>query len=274
MFDSFAALIYVTDTEHNAVMHMYNWQSKCFEGDDQLYYEASFVRDGKTYLVAASRQREMGMTAAAVTSMKLISHYHPQYLIMPGIAAGVGEESTDNEFFGDVILANVVWNYSNGKYAAPTSADISFGTVGFISRPTTVSLAKEIVPYLEQAIASPENQTHVHFGPLASGSAVVANSEIVKKQVYPQYANTKGLEMEGYGVAYAAQEAMRPSPMRSSPRAFAILQTAERMITISPSPPIQAASLLSCCMNHTFRTETLKKSGRRNLDGACCQTIL
>ena len=33
----FAAYIYVTQTEHDAVARMYDWEVKTFDGDDQKY---------------------------------------------------------------------------------------------------------------------------------------------------------------------------------------------------------------------------------------------
>ncbi|MBQ2527458.1 MAG: hypothetical protein II544_01780, partial [Spirochaetales bacterium] len=61
-------------------------------------------------------------------------------------------------------------------------------------------------------VESKENQYLTHFGPLASGTAVVANKSILQKQVMTAFNDTKGVEMEGYGVAYAATHAMEPKP--------------------------------------------------------------
>ena len=61
-------------------------------------------------------------------------------------------------------------------------------------------------------INSNENEFYVHYGPLASGTAVVANKSILQKQVMNSFQNTKGVEMEGYGVAYAAAHAADPKP--------------------------------------------------------------
>lgn len=94
MFDYFVGLIYVTKTEHDAVMRMYDWKEHKFDNDEQIYYLATFEKDGKTFSVCAAQQDEMGMTAAATLSMKVIEHFRPQYLLMPGIAAGTGKEST------------------------------------------------------------------------------------------------------------------------------------------------------------------------------------
>lgn len=39
--------------------------------------------------------------------------FRPKYILMPGIAAGIDETE---QLYGDVVLADMVWNYSNGKY--------------------------------------------------------------------------------------------------------------------------------------------------------------
>lgn len=211
-YQSTVALISVTDTETEAVMRMYDWQEHFFEGDDQRYYEASFVRDGESHKVITARQDEMGMTASATLAMKLIQHYRPMYLIMVGIAAGVVLPEVEEQMYGDVVLANMVWNYSNGKYVPKDRASIVFGEVGFLPRPTVVKTDESLLPYFDKAIRSPKNETHVHIGAMASGSTVVANRAILDKQIKGQFEETKGLEMEGYGVAYAASHATEPRP--------------------------------------------------------------
>ena len=208
-YESFAALIYVTDTEESAVKGMYDWKEFRMEGDSQLYYEAQDTGDRK---IVAARQDEMGMTASATLTMKLIEHFRPKYVLMPGIAAGALEESSESQMYGDVILANLVWNYSNGKYVSKDKAQIVFGEVGFIPRPTSVKIDEDLLPYFEKAINSSFNETHVLVGALASGSTVVANRLILEKQIKGQFESTKGLEMEGYGVAYAASHATEPKP--------------------------------------------------------------
>ena len=208
-YNSFAALIYVTDTEESAVRNMYSWKEFRIEGDDQVYYEAQDCGDKKIY---AARQDEMGMTASATLTMKLIQHFRPKYVVMPGIAAGALEESSDSQMYGDVILANLVWNYSNGKYVSKDKAQIIFGEVGFIPRPTAVRVDETMLEYFEKAVKSEHNQTHVLVGALASGSTVVANRLILEKQIKGQFDTTKGLEMEAYGVAYAASHATEPRP--------------------------------------------------------------
>ena len=209
-YRSFAALIYVTDIEEEAVMRMYSWEEIKFDNDDQTYM-CSKEKIKDMYIIAA-RQDEMGMTASATLTMKLIEHFRPKYVIMPGIAAGTMGEADDKQMYGDVVLANMVWNYSNGKYVAKDASSISFGEIGFLPRPTVIEIDSKVLPYFEKALNSPKNETHVHIGAMASGSAVVANKVILEKQVRGQFTTTKGLEMEAYGVAYAASHATTPKP--------------------------------------------------------------
>lgn len=63
------------------------------------------------------------------------------------------------------------------------------------------------------AAASPENQCHVHIGPMACGISVVANRDVLEKQVRSQLQGTVALDMESYAVAYAAEHAVEPRPV-------------------------------------------------------------
>ena len=69
------------------------------------------------------------------------------------------------------------------------------------------------MPYLRRATASKKNPCHVYIGPMACGSTVVANRELLEKQVYTQYHHTAGLDMESYAVVYAANHASDPKPI-------------------------------------------------------------
>lgn len=209
-YRSFVALIYVTETEREAVNRMYKWQDMRFDGDNQIYQIAEETAGGMP--IVAAMQDEMGMTASATLTMKIIEHFKPKYVIMPGIAAGTMDDSENEQMYGDVVLADMVWNYSNGKYVPKEQASIVFGEIGFKPRPTVSMIDAELLPYFKKAVASEKNETHVHIGAIASGSTVVANKLILERQVKGQFKTTKGLEMEGYGVAYATSHAVEPRP--------------------------------------------------------------
>lgn len=206
------ALLSVTTTEFQAVTHFHQWKAKTFPGDDQIYDVATFERDGKQRSLVHAKIGEMGMTAAAATAMKVIYTFRPRYLIMVGIAAGVVKDDLEDQRYGDVIVPDVVWNYSAGKFVSPDRASIRYGDLGFLPRSTSESIPEEIMPYLRDAIASDENPCHAYIGPMACGSTVVANRELLEKQIYTQYQHTAGLDMESYAVVYAANHANDPRP--------------------------------------------------------------
>ena len=211
-FETDVALLTVTTTEFNAVLHFHDWKAKTFAGDEQIYDVATFERDGKKYSLVHAKISEMGMPAAAATAMKVIFTFRPRYIIMVGIAAGVAKTEFEDQMYGDVVLPDVVWNYSAGKFVSPDKAEIVYGDLGFLPRSTSESIPEEIVPYLKKAVESPENPCHAYIGPMACGSTVVASRELLEKQVYSQYHQTAGLDMESYAVVYAANHSSDPKP--------------------------------------------------------------
>lgn len=207
------AIISVTNTEFSAVMHFHDWHPKTVDGDDQIYDTAEFERDGRTYTLVSARQPGMGMTSAAVTAMKVIDAFRPKYLIMVGIAAGVALDEGADQMYGDVLVADTVWNYSTGKYVSPDQADIVFGDLGFLPRSTFEAVPVEVMGYIHAAIDSPENECHVHVGPMACGTTVVANRKVIEKNIHSQLRETVGLDMESYAIVYAANHATEPRPV-------------------------------------------------------------
>ena len=203
-YQSYAVIIYVTETEKQAVMRMFDWKDLRIKYDDQPYKEAFIEKDGKRLRIISGQQDEMGMTASATLTTKMIHHFVPEYVLMPGIAAGTKNIlGSYTQEFGDVLLADAVWNYSNGKYVSPHEAEIVFGEIGFNPRPTMVKISGDHLAEIQAFILSGKSECYVHCGPLASGTAVVANQSVIKKQIYTSFENTEGVEMESYGVAYA-----------------------------------------------------------------------
>ena len=212
-YKTYAAIVYVTEMERQAVMRMFDWKQMRVPGDEQEYYEACIERGTKQLRVISAQQDEMGMTASATLTMKMIHHFSPEYVIMPGIAAGTGKiRQTDDQMYGDVVLASAVWNFSNGKFVSPHQAEIVFGEIGFKPRPTTVTISGDYIERIIAHIGSDKNEFYVHLGPMASGTAVVANRSVLQKQVITSFRDTEGVEMEGYGVAYAVSHAFEPKP--------------------------------------------------------------
>jgi len=203
------AILTAVVIETESVRRLYrDWKRVELSHDEQEYFEASFEKDGVRRRVITAQQNEMGMTAASMLAAKVIHEFRPRYLIMTGIAAGIGAD----QIYGDVIVPDVVWNYASGKFVSPDESAIHYGEVGFKLRPISIETDEDVMRIVRERIGDPTNEFHLHVGPMACGSAVVANSEVVDKQIRSYLPETAGLDMESYGVAYAARYCSEPRP--------------------------------------------------------------
>ncbi len=199
------ALITAVKVETEAVKKLSDsWVPVKVDQDPTIYYKAYF---GENLTVIHAQQSEMGMSAAATLTTKIINIFSPKYIIMPGIAAGIGK----NKNFGDILIPTEIWNYSSGKYIKKNES-----LYGFEPNPGTVLLDPAINELLSQDFDDKLNKIRKNFsssidktlniirGPLACGSAVVANDEIVNNLIKQHQRKTIGLDMESYGMFYAA----------------------------------------------------------------------
>lgn len=208
-YKSFAAILTAVTIEKTYVMKLYdNWEKMTLPSDEQEYFITSFESGDKSRKIITASQNLMGMTAAALLSSKVIYNFRPKYLIMCGIAAGVGREI--EQIYGDIIIPDVVWDASAGKFTSPEKAAIRYGNVGFEPRPRALYLDKAVK---EKIISLADNtEFKINIGTMACGSYVIANSEVLNKQIYPQFPSTIGLDMESYGVFYSAEYSSHPRP--------------------------------------------------------------
>lgn len=150
--------------------YMYNdWKPLFLKGDEQIYFETSFERNGKIHKIITARQSEMGMTAAGVLTMKMISYFKSKYVIMVGIAAGIAHKNEVDQIYGDVVVPDIVWDYFSGKFVSASNASLNFGGISFIPRPHFVSTDGAMLEAVERAMHSKKNKCRVHIGPMACG---------------------------------------------------------------------------------------------------------
>ena len=210
-YQTTAAIITAVEIETLAVLKLYsNWEKAIFPGDKQAYYLTSFQRDNREYSLVTAQQDVMGMTSAALLCAKIIAQFRPRYLIMCGIAAGIGEGT--EQVYGDILVPDVVWDYSTGKFVGANEAEIRFGDLGFLPRPKSIAADESVLSVIRSVQNRSDNEFRVHIGPLACGSTVVANRDFVNKRVLPLFSSTIGLDMESYSVIYAARNFPAPSP--------------------------------------------------------------
>lgn len=207
-----AAIITAVPVEADSVSRLFDgWVTVKVPGDPQTYRKAAYEAGGEERIVITAQQPYMGMASASMLAAKMIYTFRPKYLIMCGIAAGIGEESA--QLYGDVLVPDMIWDYSTGKFVGKDESEIAFGSIGFQPRPVSVRIDPKMLASVMATVGSADNEFHVHVGPMACGTSVVANREIVDKRIHALFPHTVGLDMESYSIYYAAEHCAGPRPL-------------------------------------------------------------
>jgi nucleoside phosphorylase len=208
--------------ELDAVLRIpWSWERLELPNDPSVYHRGSFVKDGQHRSVVAASAPRMGMTAAAILSMKMINCFRPRYIAMTGILAGVSGVCS----LGDIVAADPCWDWGSGKHqvkggvhefaAAPYQANIN----SFLrSKLSLFSSTQSALDEIRRGWQGKKTATvlRMHIGPVASGASVLEDEKIADS-IRQQHRKLIGIEMESYAVLAAAEEAPLPQP-----KAFAL----------------------------------------------------
>lgn len=210
-----AAIISTVPVETDAVRRMCaSWSKESFPDDINTYYVGTLSEGEKSKKVVTVQSTDMGMVAAALTTVNLSRHYRPRYIIIVGIAAGIGEHE-----FGDILIPREVWNYSSGKYCEENKDLI------FKPDPKVIQLDARVLELIRQDYSKilsnikkmwPEKKNAdlgICDAPMACGTAVVANKKLVDDQIIAHFRKSGGLDMESYGVLFAARSMCDSQPI-------------------------------------------------------------
>jgi nucleoside phosphorylase len=196
------------------------WTTLDIPGDNTIYYTTKFQTKYRTIRIVTAACDQMGMTAAAVLSMKMINNFRPLYLVMPGISGGIEGEVN----IGDVIIADPSWDYGSGKLKIENEKEV------FSPDPLQLRVDRDIVNRIKQLGENcsllkeirnkwdgtrPSTEIQIHVGPVATGAAVVANKGTIDL-IKQSKRKILGIEMEIFGVMYAAISCSKPRPFAFS----------------------------------------------------------
>lgn len=165
---------------------------------------------------------QMASIASAALTTKMILRFHPKYLFMTGICAGL---KGNNIGFGDVLVANPVWDGMSGKFKEldredanpelifePDYRQISLDAdvQNVISR---LKGKRELLASIKENFAGekPDTPLCIHMGPMTSVPAVIASEQKIA-DLKAHARKLIGIEMESYGVFYAAEQAHQLRP--------------------------------------------------------------
>lgn len=216
------AIITAVPVERDAISALStDWEKILLEGDSTIYYETEW----KGNKIVTTSLPQMGMVAATAITAKIIFNFCPKYIIMSGIAAGI---KGDYEF-GDIIIPREVKDYCSGKYATPANGenDAKENPLNyFIPTATSISTDADIINKVSQDFSAilydihkewPQHQNYkvpnIRTGYIASGDSVVQNAAVIDIMIKNHLRQADGLDMEAYGMYYAAMQAVAPKPI-------------------------------------------------------------
>jgi len=194
-----------------------NWETYKLDHDATFYSSGIIRNNGRSLKIVVAATHQMGMIATAVLSMKLISNFHPRYLAMTGITAGVKGKGN----IGDILVAESSWDYGSGKFVPGEG-----GGINFLPDPKYLPIDIEIKElflkarterrYLDEIRSQwrgpkPSSSLELIVGPIASGAAVVADDRFIN-DILNHNRKLVGVDMETYGIYYAANNANKPLP--------------------------------------------------------------
>lgn len=192
------------------------WEVVTFPGDPGIYWSANLKFGTNTVSAVCVCLPQMGLVSAGVVASKAITLFKPKLVVMTGICAG----RRGNCNLGDIIGANLTWDYGSGKFTevedsvvfepAPFQAAASARVVGVLGE---LSNDKELLQklYKECDGYRPAEVPKFHVAPIASGAAVQNHKEFFSG-IVTQQRKMLGVDMEAFAIAWACHEALEPQP--------------------------------------------------------------
>lgn len=185
--------------------------------DDYIFYTGYYLKGEKKIRVVIAQSTQKGMVPAATLTTRLIYNFAPRYIVMTGITAGI----RGKVHMGDAVVAEYVWDYGAGKEIIDGEEAIHRNTIEQIAIEPQIANMVRRLSADSTALADikrqfkgpkPDFDLQLHLGPVATGAAVLANVDKVKNIQNNQIRDVIAVEMEIYGVYYAARWAISPKP--------------------------------------------------------------
>lgn len=198
------------------------WKMVKVPGDDSNnYYECTLKSvNGYSIRCVATYANQMASTASSMLTTKVIYNFRPKYLFMTGISAGTDPKDMN---YGDVLVASEIWDGASGKIKTikentsvfmPDYRQKSLNS-SFLSIVQRLKMNQELLNKIAISFPSgngkPNTMLSIHIGPMASVPAVLSCKDEIEK-IQSHSRKLQGIEMETYGMFYAAANAIHPLP--------------------------------------------------------------
>lgn len=195
-----------------------HWESFNLDNDSTEYHKGIIQSGDRKIKVISACAPQMGMVASSTLTHKIITNFRPKYITMVGIAGGV--KGIGN--LGDILVADISFDSGSGKIKTDKEGNIKFEP-DFRSIDLDPDLKELFISckgkreYLNEIkaqwpIKDITYELNIHIGPFASGSGVVENKKVIE-EIKGHSRKLIGIDMETYGVFYAAKNCSRPKPI-------------------------------------------------------------
>jgi len=170
-------------------------------------YSGTLEVENNSLTVEAFTYDKMGLVAMSYLTSSILSEFRPKVMILTGICAGI----SDSVRLGDIVVAESSWNWQAGKQREGDDfkfdSDALTASASLLANARHQSDSEDLrvrLMKIGQHINSQKNIVPaIHFGPMASGSVVVADSSL-KANITAQNRKVLALDMEAYAF-YASQ---------------------------------------------------------------------
>jgi len=197
------AIITAIDPERLAVCQAFQImdEDRVFKGS-RVYWRKRLddIRNGGFYEIVITQSPDMANVDAALLASDTIHHWHPEAMLMVGIAGA----ATPEQALGDIVVANTVHYYERAKITPDGSKPEPY------QYPVDQTLWSRIIALPEWNANIPmlrpdgaETRPRIHRGVIASGEQVIADA-VIRDEIAAAHRKIVALEMEGYGVSKAA----------------------------------------------------------------------
>ncbi len=216
------------DPEYQAILRSWSagWSHDMCLGRGLFFRQGVLVAGGQSLRVACAHATTMGLVAATDLAGKIITNLRPRLLAMTGVCGGIG----DGLAIGDLVVAEKAWDWQSGKYihdgtfqSAADQKDAS---------PELLAQARRLEDELSRIDDAwtgdrPKTRAKLHVAPMVSGSSVIA-SEDLHEMLKVQHRKVAAVDMEAFGMYFAAQMADTPAPKVICVKGISDLANAEK----------------------------------------------
>lgn len=172
-----------------------------------VFGEVPSSAEGRPYRVVLGMAGQQGAQLGQLITRDAIEMFKPSYVLLVGIAGGIGERQ-----LGDVVVADRIYGYEYGRVRARYQPRPNW-TYATDTAVVTAALAIETLAptWHQDRIRDASGKVwvpRVHVGPVASGSKVVEDVDGESfKAVMELWPDLNAVEMEGLGAVEAIRDA-------------------------------------------------------------------